>query len=94
MQIDKGVPMPSDTRQGWGPGRRKYDFTSIAHGDSIHVASKAEVKTIRQSYTGYATRRGLTGFRVQEQKVGADDPRGAGWRVFFVSTLEAPSEDI
>ena len=89
MRIDKGVPLPAGIRGGaYGPGRRKFDFTKISHGDSIHCCTKSEVNTLRQSYRSYAGRRGVNAFYLREGAVGADDPRGAGYRVWFVSTDE------
>lgn len=86
--IDKNVPLPGFPISR---GRKKYDFDSIQHGDSIHTATQVGAVSIRSSYKSYADRRDGARFVLRQAKVGADDPRGPGYRVFFLQAeAEAP----
>ena len=94
--IDNDVQIPKKMMEkGYGAGRRKYDFTGLKHGASIHCRNEDVAKSVRQSYRSYAERRGISLFTLKQGKVDDTDPRGAGYRIWFLSNAEQakPAED-
>lgn len=93
MKIAKDISPPSP-RDGYGPGARKYRFDSIAHGDSVHVETEKEMRSLRQSFRSYMQVRGRSDMRATSRAVDETDPEGTGWRIWFLSKLEGASDEI
>ena len=86
FNIDKGLDIPPVTMT-----RRpsKYPFAQLEMGDSFHIAETEERKTPVRAMASIvsATNKRHTDKRFVCRKVGEDDPRGAGARVFRVPVL-------
>ena len=84
MNVRTDIPMPKKAR-----GRpRRYDFTKVKPGDSMHAIDHVHSQSIRGSFLHYCRTRDLA-MTTTRLKVGANDPDGPGYRVWFI---EIPSK--
>ena len=81
MEFDYGVQ--EDDQKA----RTKYNFALVKPGASLHVTTDAERCRVLAAFRYWALqdkpKRG--GAYATSAKVGEDDPRGAGWRIWFKS---------
>lgn len=83
MELDKDIEQKGTTR------RRRYDFNRVTPGTSAWVKTSADRVRMLAAFkywvsTNKEDRIRLNAYAVSE-KVGEDDPRGEGYRVFFKS---------
>lgn len=67
--------------------RTRYDFSKLRPGASLHVATDAERCRVMAAFKYFVKKRPTTmaGAYATSAKVGAEDPRGPGFRVWFKS---------
>lgn len=73
--------------------RTKYDFSMIKAGSSLHVATSGERNRLLAAFKYWAKNTQKKGAWATSRKVGADDPDGIGFRVWFMRERDKP-EDI
>ena len=81
MEIDKGIPQRGRTQ------KTRYNFAAVKPGDSTHVKTAAQRVRILSAFRYWVMNNKERRIRAlayaTSEKVGEDDPRGAGYRVFF-----------
>ena len=79
MEVDYGIE-PARER-----GRGRYNFDGIRPGASIHVADDAERCRVMAAFKYWARKTKKIGAYATSAKVGAEDPKGPGFRIWFKS---------
>lgn len=96
MQFDYGVPKPKAS------DRTKYNFDQVKPGASVHVLTDSERCRMMMAFRYWATKTKKIGAYATSSKVGDDDPRGPGFRIWFRSKradpaaapIDMPAQDV
>lgn len=75
------IEPPTESKQ-----RNRYNFDQFKPGDSTHVATDRERRNVLIAFKYWAHHiRKAKGAYATSRKVGADDPAGEGYRIWFMS---------
>lgn len=72
---------------------RRYDFTKVRNGHSAHVATHIDRIAIMGAFNKWKAENSSP-LTARSEKVGKDDPRGPGYRVFFLNEAKVAKEQI
>lgn len=80
MEFDHNVKEPD------GRKRSRYNFAGVKPGDSTHVTTDAERVRVMMAFKYWATNiKKTTDAYATSHKVGDEDERGPGYRIWFKS---------
>jgi hypothetical protein len=74
--IERNVERKSEKKTG------RFEFASIKPGDSIWYADRSGVEALRRAFKAWKAETGAP-MKIASEEVDEDDPKGAGYRVFF-----------
>lgn len=77
------IPPPEDTK-------KRYDFDRVKPGTSWHVETNAERCRVLLAFKYWAKNIKKVPAKATSKRVGAEDPDGPGFRIWFVSDRKAP----
>lgn len=70
----------------------RYEFDKVRPGASWHVDTNGERCRVLTAFSYWAKNIKKIPAKAMSKKVGAEDPDGPGYRIWFVSTRKSPPE--